>query len=48
LVSYFLKYCLNNSDDCIKEHFIELRDKEFEKKFMYEKESMVGDKPKTV
>jgi hypothetical protein len=25
-----------------------LRDKEFEKKFMYEKESMVGDKPKTV
>jgi len=22
-----LKYCLNNSDDCIKEHFIELRDK---------------------
>ena len=34
--------------DTFEDALIELRDKEFEKKFMYEKESMVGDKPRTV
>ena len=34
--------------DTFEDALIELRDKEFEKKFTYEKESMIGNKPKTV
>ena len=34
--------------DTFEDALIELRDKEFEKKFTFEKESMIGNKPKTV
>lgn len=34
--------------DTFEDALIELREKEFEKKFTQEKETMIGDKPKTV
>jgi len=34
--------------DTFEDALIELRDKEFEKKFTSEKEIMIGNKPKTV
>ena len=34
--------------DTFEDALIELREKEFEKKFLADKEKMIGDKPKTV
>ena len=34
--------------DTFEDALIELREKEFDKKFRYDKEQLVGDKPKTV
>ena len=34
--------------DTFEDALIELREKEFEKKFMYDNEQLIGDKPKTV
>lgn len=34
--------------DIFEDALIELREKQFEKKFMAQKEKMTGDKPKTI